>query len=117
MATPLHVEIEHRRGEIVVVVDGELDAAGSVLVSEALGEVVRDHRSGDHHEPGADPPVRVVVDLAETSFLDSTGVRALMRAQASVEGSGLQFRLRHARPSIRQVLELAQLATWFGLER
>ena len=52
-----------------------------------------------------------MLDLAEVTFIDSTGLSALMDARAESERNGWEFSVRHPSAAVRRVVELA------GLER
>jgi anti-sigma B factor antagonist len=56
----------------------------------------------------------VVVDLAELSFMDSTGLSALVVAKNRMESDGDVLMLTRPRPNVRRVLEITGLADWVG---
>ena len=58
-----------------------------------------------------------VVDLSEVTFIDSTGVHGLMRAQQAARQRGYDLILRHPSTAVRRVLELAGLIDTFKIER
>jgi anti-anti-sigma factor len=76
---------------------GDLDAATAGTLDAAFDDVVGG---------GAR---RVVVDLAAVTFLDSTGLRSLLRAAANLEGAGGTLRCAPLSPQVRRVLELSGL--------
>jgi anti-sigma B factor antagonist len=80
--------------EVVVALEGEMDMANADALGRALTAVVEAR------------PSKVTVDLADLSFLDSSGIRCLVIAaqQASAVGSELVVR----QPS-RAVLRVLQL--------
>jgi anti-anti-sigma factor len=90
--TNLLADVDH--DAIVVSIAGEIDMAreGELL---AVLEVL-------------DPPPDTVieVDLGEVSFMDSAGLRGLLRAQAYLSGRSCQLHVR--RPS-RQVVKVIEL--------
>ncbi|HEY6891328.1 MAG TPA: STAS domain-containing protein, partial [Solirubrobacter sp.] len=49
----------------------------------------------------------VVLDLAEITFMDSTGLTTLMDAHLAAEGNGWSFEIRRASPAVRRVFDLA----------
>jgi anti-sigma B factor antagonist len=53
----------------------------------------------------------VLLDLSEVTFIDSTGLSALMDAHFASERNGWDFGVRHPSPAVRRVVELA------GVER
>ncbi|MFB9907546.1 STAS domain-containing protein [Allokutzneria oryzae] len=78
-----------REGAPTVVVVGEVDFANATELGAALAEV------GD----------RVVVELSQTSYLDSAGLRVLF---AHARRSALELVLRRGGP-VEQVVELSGL--------
>ena len=79
----------------LVTVSGELDLATAPRL-EAIFEAL---------EPA--PSDRVVVDLAAVTFLDSSGIRALVRAKRRLDDLRAALVVDGASPSARQVLEIA----------
>jgi anti-sigma B factor antagonist len=82
-----------------VVVQGEVDVSNAAALTEriivaAVGES------------------RVVVDLARCTFLDSSGLNALVRARERAEA---EIVLRGATGLVRQVLEISGLDQLFDL--
>ena len=73
---------------------GELDIATAPELVEILA------RLRHHHHP-------VVVDLAEVTFMDSTGLTMLMDAHREAEESAWTFSVRRASPAVRRVFVLA----------
>lgn len=91
-------EWEFRSGpqSIVVVVRGELDLSSAEQFEAALVRAAE--RSGV-----------VVADLAHLDFIDSSGLRALVRADALIRQSGGRFVVACPRGRIRKTLELTGL--------
>jgi anti-sigma B factor antagonist len=84
-------------GAVVVRVEGELDMATSADFEEKLGD----------SEPGR----RLVIDLTECTFLDSSAVRVLVStARAAGESQG-EVSLVANDPGILRVLEIAGVDT------
>jgi anti-anti-sigma factor len=51
----------------------------------------------------------VVLDLAAVTFIDSTGLSALMDARCESDRNGWEFSLQHPSPAVQRVIELAGL--------
>ncbi|GAA4723793.1 STAS domain-containing protein [Phytohabitans rumicis] len=63
-----------------------------------------------------DGPVReVVVDLTNVPFLDSSGVRALLRGRQAAETYGATLRVRNPRRIVDQILRITGVAPLLGL--
>lgn len=61
------------------------------------------------------PVTGMTVDLAYVTFLDSSGVSALVRAQGDASERGIAFRLESVPRPVRTVLDALCLAPQFGL--
>ncbi|KQS69182.1 hypothetical protein ASG41_22165 [Modestobacter sp. Leaf380] len=79
----MRVDVEGAGEDLVVVVSGEVDSMTAPGLRESLAEVLA--------RPGA---VRVVVDLAAVTFLDSAGLCALAAAHRDVRSTGRTLLLR-----------------------
>jgi anti-anti-sigma factor len=60
------------------------------------------------------PAGQVVLDLADVTFIDSTGVRLLLKAKDEAERHGTTFVLRGLRPQAQRLLEVTGLTEHFG---
>ena len=61
------------------------------------------------------PQVKVVIiDLAELTYVDSTGLGTLVRLHASARKAGCELKLLHLGKQLRNVLKLANLLSVFG---
>ncbi|GIH19913.1 STAS domain-containing protein [Rugosimonospora africana] len=54
----------------------------------------------------ADDTRAVIVDLADVSFLDSSGISALLKGRRLADGKGKGFRVEAARGMVREVLTI-----------
>ncbi len=81
-AVGLDVSVSAGGGVTVIAFRGEADVATLPVLTAALAGVIADHRSD------------VVVDLAETEFIDTATLRALLRAREVLNWGGRQLTLR-----------------------
>jgi anti-sigma B factor antagonist len=95
------VELSRTDGDAVVSVSGELDGASSVELRDLLVRLA--------HEP----PGRVLVDLSQTDFIDSTGVGVLLGGLQRMQAVGSTLALAHVPPRLSRVFEVAGLAEHF----
>ena len=56
----------------------------------------------------------VVVDLAELTYVDSSGLGTLVRLYASSRQEGCEFKLLHLGKQLRNVLKVTNLLSVFG---
>jgi anti-sigma B factor antagonist len=92
--------VELRNGGLVVRLAGELDLYNVGEVSVALAQAAEQ------------APERLVVDLGEVDFLDSTALAALVEAR---RGLATQLLLAAPRPDVRRALEVSGLAGHFDV--
>jgi anti-sigma B factor antagonist len=82
---------------VVVRVEGDLDLATSSDFEQAIET--------------ADLGQRIVIDLSECTFLDSSAVRVLVQTARAAEAVGGTVVLIARDPSVRRVLEIAAVDT------
>jgi anti-sigma B factor antagonist len=73
---------------------GELDIGTAHKLERALLE-------------GREPGDRVVLDLADLEFIDSTGLRVIVHAVNAAERGRWELTLRHGRRAVRRVFEIS----------
>jgi anti-sigma B factor antagonist len=91
-------------GTIVVRVAGEVDLTVSARLERALLDAPT--------EPGVH---RVVVDLEDLYFLDSSGVHALVKGYLATRDAGLAYLVRNASGMVARVLHITGVAEAFGM--
>lgn len=87
----------------VVRLAGEIDFSVTPRVRERLLEIV-----------GA-APAEIVLDMAELSYIDSSGLALLIELRKSLIEAGRAVRIRTISPQVRKLLNLTQLGELFGL--
>ena len=80
-------------GERVIRARGELDIESAPDLERVL---LRSRPRGQ----------RVVVDLTELKFMDSTGLRVLLRARVAAEEGRWEINLRNVPPTIRRLFDM-----------
>jgi len=94
---PVVAAVEEHDRAVVVRLVGELDLYNAEEVRETLDGVV------------ARGPERVVVDLSEVMFIDSTGLGVLVEARSKL-ADRKSFLLSGPQPETRRALEISGLA-------
>ncbi len=95
------VEVQPERGRVRVVPHGELDL-GTVPPLEARIEELRS--SG---------VATVALDLRQLTFMDSTGLRLLLRLNAESRSNGFHFVVIDCEGPVRRVLRLTRVEKQF----
>ena len=72
----------------------------------SLAQIVLETRI---RELAGDSPDLVVIDLREVSFMDSTGLRSLLRARALGSEEGWSLKLIRGPEPVHRVLELTRM--------
>jgi anti-sigma B factor antagonist len=88
----------------VLKLEGELDLS---VASDLEKEIIRTIDRA---------PQGVSIDLTDVSFLDSSSVRALLRASEAADDAGKKLRVSGASGITRRVLELTGVDEVLGLE-
>jgi anti-sigma B factor antagonist len=87
-------DVDVEDGTASVSLAGELDLAGARQLEACLDEVEREG------------PARLIIDLAGLAFIDSTGLRLLLQADARARERGCELLLRRGEPSVQRVFEV-----------
>ena len=99
---PSHVSIRTEGDVVVIVPVGDFDLSNLASLRDALVDATSMPRS-------------VVLDLAETTFVDSTVLGAITGAYRKADRVGGCLRIARPRPNIRRILQLMALDTIIGL--
>jgi anti-anti-sigma factor len=101
----LLVQVVQRPGRTVSVTGhGEIDMATVETLRHTLTTVLRQEH-----------PVHIDVNLAEVTFMDSSGINALMACRADATPNGCRVTISHPRPTVRRVLAVTGVGRLFGL--
>jgi anti-sigma B factor antagonist len=98
------VQISARRHDKSTILDvsGDIDFANSVEIRESLLREIRGIRAP-----------RVVVNLSQVRYMDSSGVASLVEGLKASRDLGSRFILFGLSPSVREVLQLSRLIKVF----
>jgi anti-anti-sigma factor len=95
MAGALEITRERRANELELKVSGRLDGYWANHLADAIRDVLRE---GVHH---------LRLNLSQTSYLSSAGIRVLVEAYKEFAGVDGTFVVVHPSPGVKQVLDLA----------
>lgn len=101
MAAVLRIDTHRRDGAYVVAVDGELDMGSVDGLRTTVGTLV------------ADTLPSVVIDLREISFIDSSGLHALLALQARAREAGRELHLVRGPEPVMRVFQIARVDDLF----
>lgn len=104
MTTPFEISHRSDRGICHLQVSGEVDLATSPGLTDEI-----DRRLADA------TVTHLVVDLSAVSFLDSSGVNALIRGHLQAQRTGRQFRVRGATGRVKTVFDISGVGDLLGL--
>ena len=104
VAPDLVLDVRRDGDTAILKLHGDLDIATAPELAELCQSV---------HEQGARD---VVIDLTETTFLDSAGLRALIGAQRLFSGDGANVRLSHPSDAVIRLLDITGLTGWFAID-
>jgi anti-sigma B factor antagonist len=89
--------------QVVLTVQGELDAYTAPGLEDHISGLLNEHVGN------------LVLDLSQTGFLDSSGLRALLTVHRRLEGTGGRLELRNASEPVLRLLEITGLREHFGV--
>ena len=94
LPTPFRCDVFPERDRVRVTPAGELDLATAPLLDRAVRELF---------EAGFE---RVVLDLADLEYIDSTGLHLILALQSAADSYGARFSVRPGSPGVQRVFEL-----------
>jgi anti-anti-sigma factor len=97
VSKPLELRIEHDHEAPRVVLSGELDLASTEELEGELKQL-----------ESAEPPL-LVLDLRELEFMDSTGLRTVIAADARARDRGGRLVVVRARDEVDRVFRLTRM--------
>jgi anti-sigma B factor antagonist len=89
--------IEHRGDFVLVALSGELDISTGLRLQESLERIAEEK------------PERIVIDLRGLQFMDSTGLRILIGADARAREEGRHVALVRGNDMVQRVLQVTRL--------
>ncbi len=95
-----------RRGEIIVIraMDDRIDAAGAIQFKERMREII------------AEPSQRVVLDMSNIGFLDSSGLGAVVSVMKAL-GPLRRLELSGLTPTVEKVFRLTRMDSVFIIHK
>jgi anti-sigma B factor antagonist len=100
----LAVEASRDGDAAVVVLAGEFDLATVESVREALTRAI------------TEPRQRLIVDLSGVTFIDSSGLHAILETQKLCRDAGRTLTIRPGPPNVQQVFDLTNLLDYLPFQ-
>jgi anti-anti-sigma factor len=104
LPVPFAVDVEPDRDRVIVRLIGELDLVEAPRLAEVLDDLLRVGFK------------RVAVDLRALSFLDSSGLHALLTAREAAHACGAQLALVRGPGAVHRVFEVTGMTSVFTFE-
>ena len=95
---PFRVDVEPEREFVRVCPSGEIDVATTGTVRERIADLMQEGFR------------RIVVDLRQATFLDSTGLRLMVDLDASARTAGWRFAIIAGPAEVQRAFEVTGLA-------
>ena len=106
MSEPDNLEVDERRGDSVTArVRGDLDIVTSDDFKRQLAGVF---------DAG---PVKLVLDMGQVRFVDSSGLGALVAIHRTAEAADGQFTVRAVPPQVQRLFEITRLGDLLSVEQ
>jgi anti-sigma B factor antagonist len=93
----------HQDRPNVLPLEGDIDLHVSPAVTESLNAMIKKK------------PERIVIDLSRATYIDSSGVAALILAMQEVEAYGGKFFLSGLQETLRSIFEISRLDRTFRI--
>jgi anti-anti-sigma factor len=90
----LYVETSYDDGTATIILVGEFDMSGAAHFWASVTEVL-----------GTRPP-SMIVEARGLTFIDSSGLAALIRAREAADVAGVTFGVREPSPELRRIVEV-----------
>ena len=97
----LVVAVQVESGRIAFRLSGEIDESNADAIPHA---VLAAGIEGGH----------VVIDLADVTFMDSSGLSAILRCRAGLQHKGVAVEVRNANGQVRRLFEITSLTGLLG---
>lgn len=91
----LNWSIGRNADEVIIALGGEVDLNVEAALAELLDSAL---------DP---PPAKLVLDLAQLTFIDSTGIRCVLNASRQSSSVGCRLVVRHPKGTVLRVFEVS----------
>ncbi len=106
------VRVETTADEAIAFFSGELDITGAKHLREVLDRLEHPSAEDDNGKVG-----RVVLEMSECSFMDSSGLSALIGAHKRFAEADIDFVIRQPVEKVYRVFDMTGMTSVFTIER
>lgn len=99
----MNIDIEQLESAVILTPHGEIDLSSSPELRESLLNALRDK------------PVKLIVNLSNTPYMDSSGVATLVEAMQRAMRSNTKLVLCGMEEKVRSIFEIARLDAVFTI--
>jgi anti-sigma B factor antagonist len=99
------IETQHDGDGVIVALGGEIDLAIAAPLREALTSAIGETRQ------------RVIIDLAGVTFIDSTGLHAILDAYVLCRELARTLTIRPGPPNVQRIFELTRVLDQLPFEK
>lgn len=100
----MKIAMRHREGVTIIEPKGKITiGAGDIALRDTVQEAL---------EAGAD---KILINMAETTTIDSSGIGELVAAYTTVTNRGGGLKLLHLPPKVHDILQITQLVQVFDV--
>ncbi|MEO8377436.1 MAG: STAS domain-containing protein [Candidatus Sumerlaeota bacterium] len=98
-----------------LVVEGNQQKLTMKVIGEISAETTADLREAVFNLMSRQPQT-IILELSETTFIDSMGIGALMGLRTHLKKSACDFVVANPQPRVREVFELTRVSSLLGLD-
>ncbi|MDO5018369.1 MAG: STAS domain-containing protein [Lagierella massiliensis] len=99
----LNYEIKEEQDQILIFLEGDLDAYSSDDFKEAVLKVIED-------------PKDIKLNAKKLNFIDSTGLGSLISIYNSIKENNKNICIEDIKPNVKQIFEITELNKLFNIE-
>lgn len=100
------VNIENSNRTVTAFLQGEIDHHSADEMRQIIDDAIKEYA-----------PEKVVLDFADISFMDSSGIGLVMGRYRILSGTGADLVIRNASPQINKVMKLSGMERLVSIEK
>lgn len=101
----MDIHISHFEGSCIIAVVGEIDLYNAYRLKDAVSAVQKEKICA------------FIVDLKEVTYIDSSGIGALLWIHSQLAKKGLRFSIVRVPPAVMKVMKLTRLIGFLPIEK